>query len=403
MVCAAMCGQTVVPLKSSIRSVQVLVNDEWNRTPVIELGSQDRLQISFDDLDSEWTRYRYRVVHCDFDWRETTSLFDTEYLRGTTPPFVEDWEESVNTTQQYMHYEFEYPGSEMKPTVSGNYKLIIYDDDEDEDVCEIRFYVCESQAVIGGRVTTQTDIDRNGEHQQLKITVRPTGSVRIVDADREIKMRVLQNDRWDNAVRNPRIDYRTGSELQWEYARELIWEAGNEYRRFETTDLHVGGLGVDNIRWYYPYYHFTLYEDKPRYNYVYIEEQNGGFLPRTTERDDAATEADYVLVHFTLKREPLLGYDVYVSAPYRGLNEESLMEYDEEGRCYRAALLLKQGYHNYMYLARAKGSTGKGETAPIEGNYYQTENKYTILVYYRPQGGRYDRLIGVKDIYFSGK
>ena len=395
-------AQLVTTSRSSIRSVQILLNDEWNCTPVLALNGSDHLTVSFDDLAEEYRRYRYRIVHCDFDWQPTTTLFDSDYLRGeTSSQPIDDWEESLNTTQLFVHYSFTFPNGRVRPAVSGNYKLVVFDDNADEDVCEIRFYVVETLCTIRASVTTQTDIDRNQSHQQLKFSVRPQSGARIVDADREIKTRILQNDRWDNAVRNPKIDYKTGTELQWEYARELIFDAGNEYRRFEVTNLHVGRLGVDNIRWFYPYYHFTLYEDKPRLNYTYIEDQNGGFLPRTEEYEDDDIESDYVLVHFTLKREPLLGYDVYVSSPWWPLDERCRMEYDSDGECYRAALFLKQGYYNYMYLTRAKGGTGAAATEPIEGNYYQTENKYTIFVYHRPQGGRYDKLIGVSNINFA--
>ena len=36
------------------------------------------------------------------------------------------------------------------------------------------------------------------------------------------------------------------------------------------------------------------------------------------------------------------------------------------------------------------------------GDFYQTVNEYTIKVYYRAPGSRYDRLLGVTTI-FSGK
>ena len=64
------------------------------------------------------------------------------------------------------------------------------------------------------------------------------------------------------------------------------------------------------------------------------------------------------------------------------------MKWDEETHRYEAAVYLKQGYYNYMYLQKGGGSP--------DGNFFETENEYIILVYYRPQGGRYDKLVGYR-------
>ena len=64
------------------------------------------------------------------------------------------------------------------------------------------------------------------------------------------------------------------------------------------------------------------------------------------------------------------------------------MEYDVKHDIFYKDVLLKQGAYNYQYLVN-------GRTTAIEGNYYETPNEYVIHVYYRPNGARYDRLVGV--------
>ena len=76
------------------------------------------------------------------------------------------------------------------------------------------------------------------------------------------------------------------------------------------------------------------------------------------------------------------------------------MRYNKEHYNYENVQLLKQGSYNYQYLYVHNGST-KGETGPVEGNFYQTENEYLILIYHRPFGERYDKLIGMKQINFD--
>lgn len=68
------------------------------------------------------------------------------------------------------------------------------------------------------------------------------------------------------------------------------------------------------------------------------------------------------------------------------------MKYNAARQRYEGQLLLKQGYYSYQYLMDT--GNGRGTTNPVEGNYYQTENEYSILVYYRQAGARYDRLVG---------
>ena len=389
-----------------IRTMQILVNGEWNRTPLLELGSSDVLNISFDDLTHEYRRYRYRVEHCDFNWEPTTSLFPSDYLRGeTSDQPIDDYQESLNTSVLYTHYSFSFPNSRVGVTKSGNYRIVVFDDDEGGDVCVFCFSVVDNKMGVSATATAKTDIDWNKSHQQIKFRVNPSG-LRITDPGREIKTVVMQNNRWDNAVINPPADFITPNDIQWEYSKPLIFDAGNEYRKFEVTNLRVGTLNVDNIRWFDPYYHITLYAGQNRRNYVYDEDQDGAFYVRTTDFPNSDIQADYVLVHFILEREPVNDGDIYVNGTVTNdrFYPECKMVYNETAKAYEATLLLKQGYYNYQYLFLPDKGKGEGMTDTVEGNYYETENKYTILVYYRPQGGRYDQLVGVREFrYFPNR
>ena len=56
--------------------------------------------------------------------------------------------------------------------------------------------------------------------------------------------------------------------------------------------------------------------------------------------------------------------------------------------------MLKQGFTNYQYtLVNNNGQID--EQNAIDGNFYQTENEYIVLVYYRGGAERYDRIIGI--------
>jgi hypothetical protein len=56
-------------------------------------------------------------------------------------------------------------------------------------------------------------------------------------------------------------------------------------------------------------------------------------------------------------------------------------------------MLLKQGWYNYEYVFLKDGDN-HGSAALFEGNHYETENDYTVLIYYRNPRERFDRVIG---------
>ena len=75
------------------------------------------------------------------------------------------------------------------------------------------------------------------------------------------------------------------------------------------------------------------------------------------------------------------------------MNDENKMDYNTEKGIYEKALMIKQGFTNYQYvIADSKGNIDAENT--VDGNFFQTENNYFVLVYYRENNQRYDRIIG---------
>ncbi|MBO4730696.1 MAG: DUF5103 domain-containing protein [Bacteroidaceae bacterium] len=396
-------GQRPEILNSDIHTLQVERNGHWNSLPCIELGTRDRLHISFDVMGHEYRRLRYRVEPMTWDWKLNERLLTSEFLkRGIGDDPIEDFEESINTTVLYTNYRFHFPNQQTAIELSGNYRLVIYDDDEGEDMLVIPFYVLEDGSRISAQITTDTEIDFNAHHQQLSYTVQPLPSLNIHYPESEVHTVAMQNKRQSSAVFDPKPDYITPSGLQWEHCRDLIFPAGNEYHKFEMTTLKHGGIGMDNLRWFDPYYHATLFSDKVGRNYIYDEEKNGSFYINDIEHSEPAIEADYVFVHFELEAPADLNGEIYLNGEftYDCFTPEYKMVYNTDSGLYENTQLLKMGYYNYQYLYLPTGSRTPS-TAEIQGDFFQTENRYTILVYYSQRGSRYDRLIGLSDFQFS--
>ncbi|GHV50738.1 DUF5103 domain-containing protein [Bacteroidia bacterium] len=379
-----------------INTLQVHISGEPQSVPLIGLNNGKQVEISFDAFGHDYNRFAYSVEHCDAGWTPST-LSPIEYLDGMPGLTIDDFAGSTATTAQYTNYRLLLPNDEVRLKVSGNYAVRIYrENNPNEVLLTACFSVAEPLVTVTADVTGNTLIDFNKAHQQVNFSIQ-LQNFPVAYPQTDLKIFVYQNRRFDNAVTNLNPTAILRDRIVYEQNRSLIFEAGNEYRRFEFLSSTYNGMNVDNIRFHNPYYHVTLLADQPRspLAYRYDRDQNGRFLVRCSRCSEPSTEADYYFVHFALQTAPLPGGSLYLlSDIYNNvLDERSKVDYNPETRQYEKHVLLKQGNYNYCYLFVPGGQT-RGQTAPIEGNFFQTGNEYGIYVYYRPFGARYDRLIG---------
>ncbi len=384
-----------------IKTVQVLGPDgDIFTPPVVVLGAGDVLDIEFDHLADDRVYLRWRVLRCDANWQPST-IAETEYLDGFNESAIESYDFSRGTTVHYVHYGFQFPNADINPSMSGNYLIQVYPEDNPDDIWfQSRVMISEQSAPIRASVTSRTDVDYNDAHQQLSVAV-DTERAAVSDPFNDLTVVIQQNGRADNetALRHPlRMSARTAI---YEHSRPLIFEAGNEYRRMEVSNVNYPGMRVESVDYYEPYYHFNLMVDEPRAEdgYLFDSTQNGRFTVREYNSSQSQLEADYVVVHFALDSPELPGTMVFLDGDFtsRRFDAESQMRYNASTGRYERAMLLKQGHYNYQYLAVPPGAR-RGYTAPVEGDKYQTVNEYLIKVYARGTLDRTDRLIGVSRI-----
>ena len=378
-----------------INTLRVISNGDWERVPMISLGSDETLEFSFDEMSHEYHRFTYHITHCDAQWKPS-NLIESEYMDGFNDQPIEDWENSLNTTFDYTHYTLTLPNNEVTLKLSGNYRLSISEDGK--EVAWFRFFIAENMHNLQATVDGNTDIDTHKSHQQINMTVNMNG-LTVRDPDKELYTVIMQNRRSDNAATNPKPTYNSGGKLTYEHCRELIFPAGNEFRRFEIINMYDYFKNVDRVNYYDPYYHATLLEDTRHHAYTFDFDHNGRYLIRYNQASDSDTEADYLFVHFRLASDLLTGGKLYVSGHFNGGNLSSKyeMEYNSQEKAYQATVLLKMGAYDYQYLWVPDGETA-GQTKPTEGDWYETKNEYLILLYYRQRGSRYDRLLSTLSI-----
>ncbi len=380
-----------------IASLQVVAGEDWLSPPITTLNGKP-IHIAFDDLTHDYHRYTYRVEHCDANWQPTQGLFTSDYIQGFAEGLtIDDSQESVNTNVLYTHYSFSIPNDQCRLKMSGNYRLTVYDENEDDEpMFTACFMVSEEAMSVSLTATSNTDLGNNLQYQQVGMTLRYNG-LRVTNPASQVKTVVLQNGRWDNAVFNPKPQYTMSEGLKWDHCRELVFNGGNEYRKFESLDVNHTTMGLEMMDWDGTDFHAYVMTDEPRLSYVYDESANGSFYIRNSDNIDNDSMSEYLWTHFTLKTEPVNG-DVYLNGDWTQdrFLPSYLMTYDTSDGCYHATVRLKQGYYSYQYLVlRPDGTT---IPLPSEGNFHETKNQYQALVYYKGVGERADRLVAFQQI-----
>lgn len=370
-------------------------------------GSEEdnTLEISFDELSHDTKLYSYKVEHCDRYWNKS-NISSYEYLDGFTSADIVDYELSNNTQQTYTHYWFTFPNNDMQLKASGNYLITIYQDgDVNNVVAHVCFSVVEPLVDIHADIRVNTDIELNGRYQQLDIDLN-TAELNLRDAQ-DVAVVVTQNGRFDNRVIVNKPTFIEPKKLRYINNKSLIFEAGNEFRHFDSYSVYYAGYHIDGVVYSQGEYHAIIEQDairgtlasgasKEGLPYLSDIDANGQWVVNCEKSDYPDVDAEYMWVHFCLPvKQPIMDAQIFVAGDlfYNQYSAANLMQYDAENQCYYLYAYLKQGGYNYMYCTVGpKGCS----LLPIEGSHWQTENEYAVWVYYRPFGARYDRLVAAK-------
>jgi len=361
--------------------------------PYAKLG--ETFAISFDDLDNDQKNYFYTVEHFDSNWKKS-DIFDTDYIEGYNEGNIKNYAYSFNSLEKYTHYSFKFPSRDMIVLISGNYLLKIYLDDPSEPAFVRRLVIYEDIVTIGAKVDRATIVSKRDTDQQIQLILNHK-DLTIDNPAQEISVSIIQNNTWDNGIYGLQYQYVGNNTLIYNYNDKMNFTAGNYFYHFDTKSIQTAGLYTDYIR-LEDIYNIFLYTNEPRYEYPYSSQQdyNGGFVLRTIDSENTNTEGDYTLVHFSLKTNvQYQDKDIYVYGAFNDwrLEEDNKLTFNDSYEGYETNILLKQGYFDYKFITVDK-KTNKFNPDDISGSFYQTENNYSVIVYYRSMESRYDRIVG---------
>jgi len=368
--------------------------------PVIVLRSNEKAVVRFDDLSPIPRDFGYSFEHCTYDWR-SSELQTMDFQTGFNSDVINDYDFSFNTVVKYTHYRLEFPNDQISFTRSGNYIVKIHaPNNPDQLYIVARFMVLEPAAVIDGKVLPSRVVSDRDYRQEVNLEVN-LSAIQVLSPYQDIEVVVLQNWRWDNKVSNIKPSFLKDQKLIYNYATELSFEGGNEFRFFDAKSLRYRSERVASIVMADSMYQLALAPDKSQAYRIYTfqNDLNGHFLIKNDDGfDQTHLESDYFNVQFNLVVDAPLGNgDLYVFGQLSlwQLNSNYRMIYDPELKAYRLNTALKQGYYNYQYIWRyAKQQQGSADR--LEGGHSQTENEYHVFVYFKDPSAFSHRLVGYK-------
>ena len=376
-----------------IKTILFKGNTNVSQLPILKMG--DPLLLEFDALNGLEQDFYYVIEHFNYDWTPS-NLVKSEYLSGFDNQRIQDYKNSFNTYQIYSHYQLQIPNQQTKGLlVTGNYLVSIWNDN-DELVFSRKFMIYEDIVDVGVAIKRSRDVKFIDKKQSVDIVIH-TNNLNVNNPLENVKTLIIQNNNLNTAITNVKPQYTLGNQLVYKYTSETSFWGGNEYLYFENKDVRAANVGVQFID-LKEIYHNYLFVNTPRAHqlYTYNPDINGNFLITAIDAQDASIEADYTMMHFALKLPELTDNKaVYVYGNYNNyaLDAKNQLLLNPKTGLYECAFRLKQGFYNYKYVIT--DSNGILDEGAISGNFYQTENNYKVLVYYRDLGARYDRLIGL--------
>ena len=381
---------------SFISTVRFYPEDNELDYPVLELGGNRQLLLQFDDLEADNKNYFYKIYHCNYDWTISNDIAAIDYIDGFQENRFYESSSSFNTRVEYTHYFLRLPNDDVKFKLSGNYLLKVYlNDDENELVLTRRFVVFEPMMKAVPTVRRSATPPNSRTHQELSLKVEHAG-IYIPSPSTDIKVAVLQNGRWDNAVSGIKPTFIQEEAIVYDQMGQISFPGYKEFRPLDLRSFSHRGPQVETLEQLKNGFNLKLFPEIPRTNsaYLFTFDINGKFIIASHDNPSAAERAEYGLVKFRLQSNLLPKKDVYVIGGFSDFRAypQNKLNYNLDTGTYEGEILIKNGFYDYYY-ATTNSENGNLDIIELEGSTFEAENDYLIFVYYRKYGSRYDQLV----------
>jgi hypothetical protein len=389
----------------NIQGIKLFLQGNQLGYPIINLNSGDLLELHFDDLDTRVKNYYYTFELRNADW-SPVNLSTFDYLKGFSQVRLNQYRISSIALAKYIHYQAILPDRNCVPSKSGNYLLKVYlDGDQNKLAFTRRVLVVDKIADVGVQIVQPFNSELFRTHQKIQFAVNMR-QLNMVSPQQQVKAVVLQNYRWDNAKMNLPPTFIRSNSLEYNSEEQLVFPAGKEFRwadlrsfRFQSERIAKADYSKTNSEVF-----LQPDPERTQQRFMNFRDYNGFYWIESTDVSNPWWQGDYAAVHFTFVpngNQPYPNKKVFVVGEMNKYNTDDTcaMTYNATQGVYEKTLYLKQGYYTYTYVTKDAGNRNTvSSTEQTDGNNWETENDYTVLIYYRSLSGRHDELIGIANI-----
>ena len=389
----------------NIHTAQLFLTGNQYGYPIIQPGAVGALEMHFDDLEGRVKNYSYTYQLCNADWKPV-DLSPFDYLDGFTQNRISQYRASSIAAVKYIHYQALLPERNCMPKLTGNYLLKVFlNGDTSKLAFTRRFLIVTNLVPISASIQQPFNPDLFKTHQKLQFSINKT-KLNVLNPLQQLKVVVLQNFRWDNAVMSAQPTFMKQDIYEYNGEKDFVFPAGKEYRWIDLRSFRFLSDRIKSANREVTPVEIQVAPDGPRINqqYIWYEDLNGFYQIAGTDVSNPFQQGDYARVNFLYvppNNQPYAGKDLYIMGQMTGYdyNDSTKLRFDQTLGVYEASLLMKQGYYTYTFGTKeANDRNAPISVANTDGNYWETENNYTILVYYRSFSDRSDQLVGTYTI-----
>jgi len=384
-----------------IKSLHTYPNNNLTKIPVIRMGTSDKLTVEFDVEAEHEPSFNIKFKFCDANWNPYENLL----LEGIGENVLYNvyLERLPHTTQgAEYHVKEKFPKQNIKFNVSGKWIYFITDTFDEDIVYDWgKFYVVENIVNIKSQFNKWRREGRISNNNARDRTINLKAGFELPDSlipFRVNYVEIIKNMELDNPINIEKDAFAKNKSYEWDGANNFEFgirdlEPGNEYRQVNLRDKNK--FQFPNTRAQFDGIEYS------RFYKLGNKDLNGGFklLDKNNEY------SDYLVAEFQFKPHDDVYDDIYIVGSFTNWEVLPWYKLDAKEDFYSINLELKRGIYDYQYVTGKSVSDAYEDRVEnidwriFEGNYWDTENVYSIFLYYKsPEKGEYDKIIGFKQI-----
>jgi hypothetical protein len=380
-----------LPPPQSIKSVQLHRKGNKNSPPIIQLGSSQRLTLSFDELTDLSGQFRVTFTHYDENWNPSNIPLDW-FLDDMQEIIVGGGSRNELSDPDYFHYSTTFPNNQLNFLISGNYMLHVSDFNSGTRLFSLPFFVTENAGSISSWV--ETNYNAGSRYEALD---RPFSEFVYPDfiefPEFDLSFKFVQNRFWGDARTSDSYDFTEEDRSQFYLDTDKAFAAN-----FDFIGLNLNSFSQNNNE---------IIEWRPELNppLVVLREDVLNFTSdpaigwsSTFGIPKDGTDARYANVNFRFEGGSQISNQrgVYLIGDFNQwlLADRYKLEYEESTGYWETTVLIKEG--NYTYKYATKDDYRGINDLILSDTITRQQQEYTSFVYYQDPDYKYYRLLQVE-------